>query len=129
MHITRSASGTKGSGVGIRGSETRGKCSGRRVGAKRVVQQQEQQLPDFRITGSVPPKVLPGAHRFAPRIRSPRSRKLPCFRDDTTTISITTISITTITTTICIILAPTLPRQSNLRVGKLALLPCLVGSR
>ena len=115
MHITRSASGTKGSGVGIRGSETRGKCSGRRVGAKRVEQQQEQQLPDFRITGSVPPKVLPGAHRFAPRIRSPRSRKLPCFRDDTTTI--------------CIILAPTLPRQSNLRVGKLALLPCLVGSR
>ena len=124
MHITRSASGTKGSGVGIRGSETRGKCSGRRVGAKRVEQQQEQQLPDFGITGSVPPKVLPEAHRFAPRIRSPRSRKLPCFRDDTTTISITTI-----TTTICIILAPTLPRQSNLRVGKLALLPCLVGSR
>ena len=39
--------------------------------------EQEQELPDFRITGSVPPKVLPEAHRFAPRIRSPRSRKLP----------------------------------------------------
>ena len=89
-----------------------GSVAGEEWGVKRV----EQQLPDFRITGSVPPKVLPEAHRFAPRIRSPRSRKLPCFRDDTTAI------ITT-----CI-LAPTVPRQSNLRVGKLALLPSLVGS-
>ena len=78
--------------------------------------EQEQELPDFRITGSVPPKVLPEAHRFAPRIRSPRSRKLPRFRDDTTII------------TSILVAPPTVPRQSNLRVGKLALLPCLVGS-
>ena len=91
-----------------------GSVAGEEWGVKRV----EQQLPDFRITGSVPPKVLPEAHWFAPRIRSPRSRKLPCFRDDIPTI------ITYFT-----ILAPTLPlRQSNLRVGKLALLPSLVGS-
>lgn len=55
MHITRSAVGAGGP-VGIPGSIRPQGCeAGRRVG--HIVVEQEQ-LPDFRITGSVPPKVL-----------------------------------------------------------------------
>ena len=81
-----------------------GSVAGEEWGVKRV----EQQLPDFRITGSVPPKVLPEAHRFAPRIRSPRSRKLPCFRDDIPTI------ITCCTT--CV--GPTSPAKHHVMISK-----------